>query len=317
MVPGKWTVKDVLSVVREMTKTVEQRKVLSEQGKYLYNLAISEVVALLNGALDPAYFYSEIITLGSDILLDASANISYGSVEVINATEDTIQRVSGSTQWQVGQLIVVSTWANNGNPISHWVGRIVAKDQSGYIGKYQVLAGSDVTFNYVSDGFANVTVFQTLSVLSFDITSLSKPLDRIVAIIDSVYGECVEVKPSEFYSINRSDFSHKSYDDDIIYTRIGNKLYFRNGSRVTNPGIKTIIYQRQPDYPVNYDDTEYADIANKFVPLLAKRLYTYILLQLETGDVPKNLHEEMVMDYQSIMNYASSELQNKKQKEQG
>lgn len=310
-VPGTWTVKDVLSVVREMTKTVEQRKVLSEQGKYFYNLAISEVVSLLNSALDPAYFYSEVITLGTDIVLEKGANMG-GKIKNINSVPDTI--VSNANVLPIGCIISVSTWSSTGTPLSQWVGKVISKSADGLTATYEILYGLDVDFSDTSGDYANVNIIKTLSTLTYDLTSLSKEVDRIVVILDSVYGEVVEVKPNEFYSISRSDFSHKSYDDDIIYTRIGNKLYFRNGANIVNPGVKTVVYQRQPDYPVSYDDNQYADIANKFVPLLAKRIYTYILLQLE-NDIPKNLHEEMVLDYQSIANYASREIENKNVRE--
>lgn len=304
----RWTPKDVLSMVRELTKTAEQREVLSKQGKYFYNTAISEIVGLLNGSLDPAYFRAEVITATSDITLQMSAQVGGGEIEIILATPNTVQRLT--TPWSIGDVIVVSTWDNvGGSPISHWVGKIVSVNDTGLIGTYEMVTGADVDFNYAGGDFAHVTIIHTFSTLSYDLTGLSKPFDVIVEILDSEVGQCVFVKPGEFYSIKRADFAHKSYDDDIIWTQVGNTVYFRNGANIT-AGTKTVIYQRQPDYPVNYDDTENVDLADKFVPLFAKRIYTYLILQTE-NDIPKNIAQEMQTDYQQIMAYAGAELANK------
>ena len=67
-VPSKrWTAFDVLSSARELAKTVDQKKVLQEQGKYFYKIALSEIVALLNSSTDPSYFTSTGLTNGTNI----------------------------------------------------------------------------------------------------------------------------------------------------------------------------------------------------------------------------------------------------------
>jgi len=294
-------------MVRELTKTVEQRKVLSEQGKYFYNTALSEIVGLLNGSLDPAYFKSEVITVGSDIVLEKDA-ASNGGDFVQTTTTPTKTVTMSSIVIPVGSIVSVVT-QSGGSLQSQWTGKAVSASSNGLVTTYTLLSGSAAAWNDgLGQGF--IAIQKTLSTLSYDLSNLSKPYDVIVEILDSNKGQCVRVTPGEFYSIGRTDFAHKSYDDDIIWTQVGNIVYFRNGANVT-AGTKTVIYQRQPDYPVLYDDNESVDLADKHVPLLAKRIYTYLVLQTES-DVPKNLSQEMQMDYAQISAFAQSELQNKR-----
>jgi hypothetical protein len=204
----RWTAFDVLSSSRELAKTVDQKKVVQEQGKYFYKIALSEIVTLLNSSLDPSYHTSVALTVIGD-----NANIS------------------------------------------------------------------DVLY------------------------------DRIISIEDTNVGQCVEVGSQEFASLGRLKFQHKSYGDDIVWCLYGNTIRFKNGDKIT-PGTKTMWYQRQPVYPVDFSDTEYVDLADKWIPLLIMKIYTLMILQNEP-DIPKNIAQEMQTYYQLIPGFNQAETQNK------
>ena len=308
----RWTVKDVLSAARELAKTTEQKKVLQEQGKYFYKIALSEIVTLLNGASDPSYFTSTTLTINSDIERLKDNTQAGGVITNIDRTINggvnySVTRSSGT--FAVGSLLwIVVVLKSNGNEVYNLVGRVVSIGSGGSTAYFKILSGSlGASANFTTQA-GYVTVIKTVNPSSVDISDIN--FDKIVAIYDSEYGECIFVTPQEFASIGRADFGHKSYDDDIIWTQIGSNVYFRNGSQIISPGTKTMWYQRQPSYPVNFDDTEYVDIADKWIPLLLKRIYTLMILQSE-NDIPKNLHEEMQLDYAQISAVLASEMQNK------
>ncbi|MBU0598992.1 hypothetical protein KKF61_08480 [Patescibacteria group bacterium] len=307
----RWTVKDVLSAARELAKTVDQKRVLQEQGKYFYKLALSEIATLLNGASDPAYFTSTTLTVVSDIELLKDSDQG----GIITAIEKLVNggvgyRVTRSTGiFVVGSLIHIVIVLNaTGVEVHNLLGRIVSTGSAGALGNFEILSGSLAASGNLTTQSFYVGVIKTVQPSSVDISTIS--FDKIVAIFDSTYGECVYVTPTEFVSIGRADFQHKSYDDDIVWTQIGNSIYFRNGSKITAPATKTMWYQRQPAYPVLYDDTEYIDLADKWIPLLLKRIYTFLILQTE-NDIPKNLAQEMQMDYAQINAITTSEIGNK------
>lgn len=302
---SRWTVKDVLSMVREITDTVDQRKILTEQGRYFYNAALSEIVSLLNSSTDPAYFNAESISLTNSLL-----HSTYG---FIGAT------LTGMSN-QYGTMTITSTKPAAGAIVTIWSYRTSDGLSNLCLARVTSVVGDTVYVSAIIGGvplipgsvydYATVTWMDNPSNDTFNATTLAYNYDRIVSIWDSTYGQCVEVTLDQFYSIGRSDFQHKSYDNDIIWTMAGNTIYFRNGAKITSPGTKTVIYQRQPRYPTLYDDTEYPDIADKYIPLLVKRIYTYIILQKES-DIPKNLAQEMQLDYASIAAYAGVELSNR------
>lgn len=308
----RWTVKDVLSAARELAKTTEQKRVLQEQGKYFFKIALSEIVTLLNGVADPSYFASTTLTVGSDIERLKDSTQTGGVITAIERTVNgginySVTRNSGT--FTIGSLLwIVVVLKSNGTEVYNLVGRVVSLGNVGQTAYFTILSGSlGASANFTTHA-GYVTVIKTVNPLSVSIAGID--YDKIVAIYDSAYGECVLVTPQEFASIGRADFGHKSYDDDIIWTQIGSNIYFRNGDQITSPGTKTMWYQRQPSYPVNFDDNEYVDIADKWVPLLLKRIYTLMILQSE-NDIPKNLHEEMQLDYAQINAVLASEAQNK------
>lgn len=316
---NRWTPKDVLSVVRELCKTVDQRTVLQEQGKYYYNLSLSEIVALLNSSTDPSYFKSEVVTVGSDIsFMEIKAAGGINIVESIVASTNTIKKFDGvgNVPWEVGSLIDVSMM-NTGTlaVYAKFLARITSVSTTGTpagtTAIYSIIAGSDADWP-VASTVGSCTIVKTLSNLTIDLTTLSKDYDTVVALIDSSNGLCVPVSLDVFHSIGRDDFSHKSYDDNIIFAQSGNTLYIRNGANVV-AGTKTIVFQRQPDYPVLYSDAEWVDLGDKHIPLLAKRIYTYIILQTE-NDIPHNLAQEMALDYQQVSAYVGAENMNRSTK---
>lgn len=318
LVPSKrWTAKDVLSLVRELTKTVDQQKVLVEQGKYFYNVAISEIVSMLNGSLDPTYFVSETISLAADVVINKDTTDTGNITQIdTNTSVKTITfNSSPNNNLLVGQLVVLSIWTTGGAFTGLWAARIVSKGTT--TSTYLTISGTEpagATYTTASYGMSVAAIGSAaLYSSSFTVSTLTYTPDRIVEILDSTYGTCVRVSLSEFFSIGRSGFSHKSYDDDIIWTQTGTTIYFRKGAKILSEGTKTIIYQRQPIYPTNYDDTDYVDLSDKHIPLLVKRIYTYVILQVE-NDIPKNLAAEMQLDYAQLSAAATAELQNKYKK---
>ncbi len=295
----RWTVLDVLSTARELAKTVDQKKVITEQGKYFYKVALSEIVTLLNSSLDPSYHVPTPLTLAADI-----ERLSDSTITAINSTAKTITRSSGT--FIVGSYLHITLITIVGAVIAYqWTARIVV---GGSTATYEVITGTDATY---ASATQHCSVFveksNSTNPLSVDISTVN--YDRIVAIEDSVNGQCVEVSPHEFASLVRTGFAHKSYDDDIVFCQYGNTLRFRNGSKIV-PGTKTMWYQRQPDYPDNWDDTDWVDLADKWIPLLIQKIYVLMILQVE-NDVPKNLQAEMQMNYQQISGFLQAEMSNK------
>lgn len=296
----RWTVFDVLSASRELAKTVDQKKVIQEQGKYFYKIALSEIVTLLNSSIDPSYHTSAPLTMGSDIEFLNQFNILS-----IDTTAKTISRSTGS--FKVGSYVSVVSTTPDGLSTYQWTGRIYI---GGSIATYTLIAGTDFNYTFGSpSGFVYVAIEKssTNSPLSIDISDIN--YDRIISIEDSSNGQCVEVSAQEFASLGRSTFQHKSYDDDIVWCLAGNTIRFRNGAKV-KVGTKTMWYQRQPIYPTLYDDTEFVDLSDKWIPLLIMKIYTLMILQNEP-DIPKNIAQEMQTYYQLIPGFTQAETQNK------
>lgn len=317
--PSNWSVKDVLSVVRELTNTAEQQKILSEQGKYFYKLALSEIVTLLNGSLDPSYFVIEQVVPSTTPLVVLDANQQSNGINVVSTATNTIR--TAGVALPINTHFVLCGW----NADTNYKGSILGYGLTWHAPtnkltyRLKAAQGGSIDMPSLDPNRRLAFIVNVPSTdISIDLNLLSKPYDRVVAVIDSLWGVVVPVSPSEYFSIGRSDFAHKSYDDDVIYTQIGDTLLIRHGaSNASQPGTKTIIYQRQPDVSLTaWDDTVKADISDKFVPLLVKRIYTYIMLQVN-NDIPQNLHEELTLDYAAISNYASSEVSNRLMKEKG
>jgi hypothetical protein len=294
----RWTVLDVLSASRELAKTVDQQKVIQEQGKYFYKAALSEMVTLLNSGLDPSYYTSTPLTVAADY-----EELSQSVISAISATAIT----RGTGVFVAGSnLIITLVLKADGSIVSQWIAKVTT---GGAVAVIATVTGTPSTFNAATQNCSVIVEkSNATSPLSVDISAIT--FDRIIAIEDSTYGTCTEVSLKEFGSILRADFAHKSYQDNIIYCIIGNTIRFRNGVKCVSPGTKTMYYQRQPSYPVNFDDNDFVDLPDKHIPLLLKRIYTFLILQTE-NDVPHNLAQEMQLDYAAISNMAQAEIQNR------
>lgn len=304
----RWTPFDVLSTVREMTGTTEQKKIVTEQGKYFYKSALSEIVSLLNSSLDPSYFTSKVLTLSGDLEFLTDSVNSGGVITSITVSGSTVTIVRSSGSFTVGEMLNISYAIKATGVMSNNIAAVrITSPGSSATGN--IISGNLITFT--SSYSASVIGVKSYTALTADLSTTN--YDRIVSIEDSNYGQCVEVSPSTFASLQRGNFPNKSYDDDIVWTLMGNTIRFLNGSKVTNVGTKTLYYQRQPNYPVNWDDTEFVDLSDKWIPLLIKRIYTYILMQTE-NDIPKNLAAEMQYDYAQISAYTTAEIQNRMDK---
>lgn len=309
-----WTPYDVLSTARELASTADQKKVMSEQGRAFYRLAISEIVALLNSTADPSYWESAPLTITADQENLSDTVNSGGTITSINASTSTIVRSTGS--FTVGSVLAIAygdVAASTGAIVEQFIVRITS---SGASATFTLLSGTAVTFN-ASAHSASVQVLKSQNLSTSDISGIR--YDRVVAVQSSTAGFCIPVTPHEFFSVDRPDFPNKSYDDDIVYTQLGNKLYFKAGSKIVGGlGVLTMFYQRQPNYPATdagyTSNSEFVDLADKWMYLLVKRIYTLCILQTE-NDIPKNLAQEMALDYQAISTYAGSELQNKMKQE--
>jgi len=298
----RWTVLDVLSMARELAKTVDQQRIISQQGKYIYNLALSEIATLLNGASDPSYFTSAPLTPASTIVVDKSA--TWTNAAGPGSTID-LTFTGGLSGVGVGSLISGAVVNTSGVLIHTIVGRIMNINSN--VASVYIIDGTIPTYSELYRFYCNIEKDST-DLLSANIANIN--YDKIVALVHSVYGLCVNVFPSEFFSIQRQAFPHASYVEDIIWCQSGNEILLRAGSKCTSGGTYTLYYHRQPTYPTNYDNTEYVDLADKWIPLLVKRIYTFCILQTE-DDIPKNLAQEMQLDYQQISGFTTSEIANK------
>jgi len=303
----RWTALDILSSTRELAKTVDQKKVLQEQGKYFYKAALSEIVTLLNSSVDPSYHVSTSLSAATDFehLVDNTVNSGILTAMTVTGTAVILTRSSGL--FIVGSLLhIIETSTASRTILYKNTARVTI---GGAVATAVILdTPTIITYNSTNHGL-EVTVEKSnvTNPLTTDISTIL--YDRIISIEDSINGQCVEVTPQEFASLGRSAFQHKSYDDDIVWCLFGNSIRFRNGAKIT-AGNKTMWYQRQPNYPTAFDDTEYVDLADKWIPLLIKRIYTFLILQVE-NDIPKNLAQEMQLDYQQISGFVGAELQNK------
>lgn len=305
-----WTPFAVLGAARELAKTADQRRVMSEQGRMFYKLAISEVVALLNASADPTYWTPTVLTVSADQERLADNAINSGIITGYSPSANTLTRSSGV--FVSGSIISVSVIDTGSSSRYQFIGRITV---GGSTGTYEILSGADGGDYAGYEIF--VSVIKSTSTSSADISNIK--YDQIVAIQSSTAGFLVPVSPSTFFSLSRANFPNSAYADDCVWTQMGNTIYFQVGSKIQGGvGVVTMYYQRQPDYPstdADYASTSvFVDLADKWIPLLVKRIYTYCILQTE-NDIPKNLAQEMALDYQSISNYAGAELQNKMQKD--
>ena len=308
----RWTVLDVLSSARELAKTVDQKKVLQEQGKYFYKAALSEIVTLLNSSTDPSYFVSQALTAVTDFehLVDYTVNAGILTAMTVSGTTVTVVRSSGT--FIVGSLLHIVETSTVSRTILY---KNTARVTVGGATATAIILDTPTIITYVAVSHGlEVTVEKanTTSTLSVDVSSYL--YDRIVSIEDSINGQCIEVTPQDFASLGRPNFQHKSYDDDIVWSLYGNTLRLRNGSKIT-AGTKTMWYQRQPNYPTAFDDTEYVDLADKWIPLLIQKIYVYMILQSE-NDIPKNVEQEMQLAYQQITGFTQAEVQNKMKESQ-
>lgn len=297
----RWSVFDVLSSARELAKTTDQERIVAEQGKYFYKLALSEIAGLLNKSSDPAYFTSTPLTLGTDI------EFLTNTITVVNDTTKVISRNSGT--FVTGSLVHLTyITASTGAIPYQFTIRIVT---GGANAIYVVVVGTSATFNSSTQYCSAIVEKSNTSITSVDISAID--FDQIVSIEDSTYGQCLYVSPKQFASAGATGLPHSSYEESIIWTLSGNYIRFKTGSRITSAGTKTMYYQRQPSYPTDAgytNDTTMVDLADKWIPLLIKRIYTYMLLQTEP-DIPKNLAQEMSLDYQLISAFGGSEVANK------
>jgi hypothetical protein len=299
----RWTVLDVLSMARELAKTVDQQRVISQQGKYIYNLALSEIASLLNGASDPSYFTSAPLAPASTIVIDKTATWS-GSGGAGSTIDFTF--TGGLSGIGVGSLISGAVVFTSGGLVHTIVGRIMNINSN--TASVYIVAGTVPSYSESYYYFHCNIEKDSTGLLSANIANIN--YDKIIALVHSTYGLCVNVSPNEFFSIQRQAFPHASYVEDIIWCQSGNEILLRAGSKCTSGGTYTLYYHRQPTYPTNYDNTEYVDLADKWIPLLVKRIYTFCILQTE-NDIPKNLAQEMQLDYQQISGFTTSEIANK------
>jgi hypothetical protein len=303
----RWTALDVLSSARELAKTVDQRKVITEQGKYFYKVAISEIVTLLNSSVDPSYHISTSLSAVADFenLLDTTVNSGVITAMTVVGSVVTITRSSGL--FIVGSLLTITQTSTASRTILY---QNTARVTVGGATATATIIGTPAIVTYVGANHGLAVTVEKSNVtnpLTVDISTIL--YDRIISIEDSTNGQCIEISPQEFASLGRATFSHKSYDDDIVWCMYGNSIRFRNGAKIT-PGTKTMWYQRQPNYPINWDDTDWVDLADKWIPLLIQKIYVLMILQVE-NDIPKNIENEMQLSYRQISGFMQSELSNK------
>jgi hypothetical protein len=310
----RWTPRRVLSMVRELTDTIDQRKVLTDQGRFFYDAAISEIVTLLNNSADPAYFKTVAFSLATDTRHYRDSSHLYlpdGFYNFSMTVNGSTLLITPSTYIpEVGTLLVITAHNMTFNPTaSVYSCTAIVNSKTLTTCTATILAGNAIASG---SNYAHSMVAVGSSDATLDISSFTHPVDRIISVYDTVNGQCKEISLNEFRSLQRPDMQNNSYSRDIVWTQVGNTLMFKNGANVT-AGAKYLDYQRQPSYPVNYDDSEYVDLADKWIPLLIKRIYVYVILQVE-NDVPQTLMNEINTFYPIVSATVGAELENRKKR---
>ena len=306
ILPSTWTVGDTIASARKIAKAQSAKDVSWQEASKFYASSLHEVVNQLNLATDPSYYTNEVIAMTSGIEqakfysttvsnphLSGSAND--GIISAVDAINKTISRTSGS--FSKGSLGILTQFAAADPSFARGVWMlyigVIRFVTSGTIAQYEVISdvfgtaiyddpgtitpqpyGEDPTYAEVSTSLA---LLSSLTENQFDLTGLQYTLDKIISIHDSEWGHCHPVNANEFFSISGEDITHTSYNDNIIWTRIGNVLYFKHGENTTTAGVKTIYYQRSPQMPSYFDETEYVDLPDKYIPLLISRMVTYMM----------------------------------------
>jgi len=138
----RWSVLDVLSSARELAKTVDQQKVLQEQGKYFYKLSLSEIVTLMNKSLDPTYFTSQVVTETDEELYYDFLDTE--SIDILDDTTKIIHRSDGLL-FTIGSLLyIVLIQISDGAILYQGVIRLTS---SGASASYSLIAGSLTTYD--------------------------------------------------------------------------------------------------------------------------------------------------------------------------
>ena len=304
-----WSPFAVLSAVRNLANVEDAQLVVQEQGRMFYRLALSEVAGLLNKVKDPAYFSSSVLTVSADQERLTDTTNNSGIITAVNSTDKTITRSSGVfVTGSIFVAVLTPVDAVGGVIDSQWIGRFKG---SGATAEYEVLSGTDASLTGAK-GLA-LTVIKSMETLVADISNIR--FDEIVAIQSSTAGFCKQVDQKTFFDIRRPDFMDTSYYDDVVWTLIGNSIYFNVGRNIkAGIGTVTMYYQRQPDYPATdalYTDTSLrVDLSDKWMPLLIKRILVWVLLQKQ-NDIPANLAQELQLYYQEIGVFEESEKKNK------
>lgn len=302
----RWSPGKVLSIARQMVGDTQADRVDETLLRYYYNLALSDIVGALSATLDPTYFASSTLTTAV-------------AARFINNTPSTVPSAGNFTaaaatypNIQVGMTAVLAGFTS-GTTLVNWaeIKILTATLATGtWTCTYSVLIGTDP--------FAGSTSWKLLldtgdaTDITADISAIK--YDKIIAIEDSNNGYCRELSNKDFSALSNTNFLHSSYADDIVYTVKGNTIVFKIGPRVTN-GTKTIYYQRQPDYPTNYNDSEYIDLADKYAGLLVKRITTYCKISITGGfdlDWSKALEADLMLTKSTLESEMMNRLQTTK-----
>jgi hypothetical protein len=327
-------------MARELSKTPETKLVLEQQGRYFYKMALLEIVTLLNGAVEPAYYTSllaedrytsgevrggctdqTVISVENDIFHKLPAN-GINSVCAINVLQKRLSTDSGGDILdpiygkEMDHIIAIEQSVVDGDYKEiYTIGQLKPLSLS----KFQSLLRGDFAHgSYKDDIVFCETGGKTSSAIS--ITSgiagdwTTRNTDQSGATYLPASGDST-VKFNAHYIRLR-------YDPNNEIGVILNPVY--SGTPADERIIQyNIFYQRMPNFPADGSTTatdgwrdgsthtsRFVDLPDKHLPLLIKRIYTYCLIQLNQN-IPEQLSHDIMQDYNQI--YAMMDADSKSQ----
>jgi hypothetical protein len=332
----RFTAYDILSMARYLAKADDVSNVMIHQGKYFYELALTEIVTLLNGALEPSY-------LSSVEAVDKHADDSYVMTEDQLTVENDFfygSEMYGTTNTFVRciNLLQKRVYTDDGSILTihdplngKQIDKIIAIEPK-VIG-----AGAEFTAYINAPGqIKQVKLEQFQSMLRLDFSSGASKDDLVYMVIGGNKSEASPVSDEGEWVASDSEYLPTAGTIatdlfDSVFIRIrkdknNNQLtivpnYLEGGASYRRIHYN-IWYQRMPNFPVSgtspstdgwmSDSTHpsrFVDLPDKHIPLLAKKIYIYCLLQLSKS-IPDQLSYDVNREYQAISGNMDAELKN-------
>jgi len=324
---NQFTAYTVTSMARNLAKTVEQAQVLEAQIHNFYRAALIEIVTLLNGAVDRSY-----LTKVEAVDLHASDVTSTAATEKQIVVQADPIMGSGVT-FMRGINILQKRVKTGGSTTTGIISDpLKGKQIDRILSVEQRVEGTGATYQAVQDFSGQIKPvklgeMQSIMKLDFahgaykdDLTYLEIGGDPVVAVpqVATTTAWTTAETGCDYLPTTgtvATDVSFNAYWIRIRRDRLNSHIalapnwisaadYFRI--------LYTIWFNRLPNFPTegttastdgwrpdSTSPSRFIDLPDKHMPLLAKRIYTYCLLQLQQ-DIPQQLGADIVNDYNQI-----------------